>query len=273
MSESAVRVRTRVERSVEATWRALVDPLEVTRWFGELERPWQVGRENRVDFGDGDFFTATAVEIVDRRRLDFEWSFLGLGPVARIRWSVTVLPDGTEVEVVDREPDRTPAEVDQMVAGWTDFFERLERYLRTGENTRYGWREDIDGSVDLPRAAFPVLERDELYRWLPVATDGFEPSWFFVVDDQGPRRFRLTEWRAEPDRVNFSVEVPGARRPTSCTVTVEHLANADRLAFSHSGWGATGLPDRRAHELRRRFAATWTAALRKAGDIARNGNG
>lgn len=272
MRDSTVRVRVEVDRSVEATWRSLVDPVEVRRWFGELDRPWQVGRATRIDFGDGDFFLATALEVVDRRHVEFEWSFLGVGPPTRVRWSVTALPNGSRVEVVDDDPARGSAEAEQMRAGWTDFLGRLAHYLATGETSRYAWRQDIDGSVDLP-PGFAAFAPDELYRWLPVATDGFAPSWFFVVDEEGPRRFRLVDWSARPDRLEFGVEIPGAARPTRCAVGVERGAGATRLSFTHTGWAATGLPDNRARDLRRRFAATWTAALGKAAETARGGRG
>ncbi|MBW4721432.1 SRPBCC family protein [Saccharothrix obliqua] len=272
MHDSTVRVGAEVDRPVEVTWRALVEPAEVGRWFGDLDRPWEVGRPSRIDFGDGDFFVATPLAVVAHRSLEFEWSFLGVGPPARVRWAVGVLPHGTRVDVVDVEPGRGAAEAGQLRDGWTDFLGRLVGYLDTGRGTRYAWREDVDGAVDLP-PGFAALSPDELVRWLPVATDGFTPSWFFVVDADGPRRFPVVDWVAAPDRLDFGVELPGGHRPTRCAVLVEHAPSGTRLRFTHGGWATAGLPDGRAGELRRRFAATWTAALHAAADLARRRHG
>lgn len=261
MTKCDVRVMATTESPVEAVWQALIDPLKLSGWFGDLDRPWQVGMPTRVDFGDGDFFTATAVEIVDRRHVEFEWSFLGVGALSRVCWAPTVLPSGTEIEITDVEPSRTPAESAQMVEGWTDFADRLVRYLATGRPTRYGWREQIDGSVDLPSGADPLAD---MYRWLPIASDGFGPHWFFVVDEEGPRQFEIVSWSSLPTGLRFGVKVPDARMDTSCEVNVDRVPGGTRLSFIHTGWRALGLPSERVRRLRSRFAATWTAALREA---------
>jgi hypothetical protein len=155
-----------------------------------------------------------------------------------------------------------------MAAGWTDFFERLRRFLVTGERERYEWREEIDGSVTLPKGDFAPLETESLYRWLPIASDGFRPRWFFIVDDEGPQRFQLENWSLESNRLSFSVEIPNATGSTSCTVQVEAIANGTRLRFVHTGWRSLGLSDGRSRALRRRFAATWIATLERVQDLA-----
>jgi uncharacterized protein YndB with AHSA1/START domain len=268
-----VQVVIRVDASIDAVWLALSDPVRIEQWFGDLEAPWMVGRTSRIDFGDGDFFVATATEIVEPTLLEFEWSFLGVGPINRIRWTVSARPDGAEITVEDVDPDRTPAEADQMVAGWTDFFGRLRRFLVTGERERYEWREEIDGSVTLPQGEFAPLETDSLYRWLPIASDGFRPRWFFIVDDEGPQRFQLENWNLESNRLSFSVQIPNATGSTSCTVEIEAIANGTRLRFVHTGWRSLGLPDGRSRALRRRFAATWIATLERAQDLAAPSSG
>jgi uncharacterized protein YndB with AHSA1/START domain len=275
-----VRVAIQVDRSIDAAWLALTDPVQVSKWFGELDQPWLVGRACRIDFGDGDFFVATAIEIVEGKYVEFEWSFLGVGPLQRIRWSVKARPlYSSELIVEDHDPARTPAETDQMVTGWTDFFGRLQQYLSTGRTSRYEWREDIDGGVDLPAGGFDPLATETIYRWLPIATDGFAPRWFFVVDDEGPRRFRVDGWTYNsPAEVAFTVEIPEASVPTLCTVVVEPTAGGAggagcRLRFSHTGWRALGLTEHRSRVLRSRFAAAWIAALEQARGLAADASG
>lgn len=263
-----VRVAIQVDRSINTAWSALSDPARIGKWFGDLDQPWMVARTGRIDFGDGDFFVVMPTEVVEPKLIEFEWSFLGVGPVNKIRWTVSGAAGGAAIMVEDSDPDRTPAEVDQMVAGWADFFGRLRSFLVTGEPERYEWREDIDGSVNLPNGNFVPLATNSLYRWLPIASDGFQPRWFFVVDDEGPRRFRVENWNLESNRLTFSVEIPNATASTSCTVDVEAIANTTRLRFAHRGWRSLRLPDRHSRALRRRFAATWVATLEQAQGLA-----
>lgn len=266
-----VRVSIHTDREPEAVWPVLTEPERLACWFGELERPWRVGESARIGFGDGDFFDVTTTELTPPRSIGFEWRFLGLGQVARIGWTLTPLADGgTEVVVSDGDPTRTTAEADQLASGWLDFFSRLTAFLATGEPSRYEWRDEIDGSVDLTGSIAP-LEFDTLRRWLPISTDGFQPRWFFVVDDEGPRRFRVSDWHLDGAELTFSVEIPDADRLTGCTVTVGTVpgrAERRRLRFEHAGWRGLGLPGRQSLLLRQRFTMSWTAALRDASRLA-----
>lgn len=254
-----VRVQIRTGLPISAVWPALTDPDRLGMWFGDLHPPWRPGGTGRIEFGDGDFFAVTTHDLLAPALIRFEWSFLGVGPPQQIEWRVGEVAGGTAITVTDSDPSRSPAEVEQMRAGWTDFLDRLGGYLATGERTRYSWREEIDGSADLPAGASPLRE-DLLYQWLPIASDGFSPRWFFVVDADGPRRFAIKEWQVtEPTSITFAIEIPGAENPTRCQVVLE--PEGKRLRFCHTGWRDLGLSDRVSQELRGRFAATWTAAL------------
>lgn len=262
-----VRVAIASRRAPDEVWPALYDTDRLAQWFGELDAPWRAGHPARLEFGDGDFFTIDTLDVTPSRSLTFDWRFLGLGPTARVQWSLREVPDGTEVSVEDVQADRIPAEADELRSGWTDFFERLSRYLSTGERSRYGTRDDIDGTVAVAGPAHGLLEPETLHKWLPIAIDGFGPRWFFIVDDDGPRRFRMDDWQARPDGVSFALEVPDAAAPTRADVW---LAQADaewHLSFRHTGWARLGLPDRQARALRRRFTVTWIEALRSAGKL------
>jgi hypothetical protein len=221
-----------------------------------------------VEFGDGDFFDIDPLEVAPGAAILFEWRFLGVGPAARVRWRCRPDGGGTEVLIDDVQPGRTPAETDELLSGWTDFAERLARYLRTGRRARYGTRDDIDGNVTLGLTAAGLISPETIHRWLPIATDGFVPSWFFVVDDDGPRRFAVDRWTAEAGAVTFAVEVPDATRTTTVRIRLDQVGDGWHLSFRHSGWSRLGLPDRQARQLRRRFTAAWAAALRDARDLA-----
>ena len=264
----AVHVVLRSPLPPAEVWPALADTGRLAQWFGELNRPWQPGQPARVEFGDGDFFDIDPLEVVPGAAILFEWRFLGVGPTARVRWQCRPAATGTEVVIDDVQPGRTPAETDELLSGWTDFAERLTRYLRTGRRSRYGTRDDIDGTVTVGPSAAGLIEPDTIHRWLPIATDGFTPSWFFVIDDDGPRRFAVDRWTAEPGAITFAVEVPGATRITSARIQLDQAGAEWHLSFRHTGWSRLGLPDRQARLLRSRFTAAWVAALHDARDLA-----
>jgi uncharacterized protein YndB with AHSA1/START domain len=270
-ADGTVRVRVDVATPVTAVWAALTRSEQLSRWFATVDPPLRLGARSRADFDDGDFFDLAVVAMAPPTELELDWSFLGLEPPHRVRWTVRRRAGGACVEVVDRDPRRPPEEATEMVGGWSDFLERLRGYLTTGEPTRYEVRNELEGAVDLPSTGGDPLSGEVVLRWLPVATDGRSPSWFFVIDDQGPRRFPVSEWSLDPGGVlTFAVAVgdgADAVVPTRCTVSVASTPEGRRLAFRQTGWAATGLPARRARQLRRRFADAWIACLRTARDL------
>ncbi|MFI2710743.1 SRPBCC domain-containing protein [Micromonospora sp. NPDC018662] len=265
-----VRVMVSVPASDHEVWDAVTDPRRVAQWFGNLRTPMTPGVPNRVDFGDGDFFDVDVDHVEPGERLLFRWRFLGVGPECRVTWTLTGGAEATTLTVDDSCPGRPGAEVAQLKAGWLDFVGRLARYLETGRPARYDWRQEIDGSVVLPDGPWHPLRDETVVDWLPIAVDATGPGWFFVVDQEGPRRFTLRDWDLDRDRtLAFAVEIPGARTATHCQVRVEPAARGGTLAVSHQGWHRLGLSDLQQRTLRHRFAATWTAALGLAEECAR----
>ncbi|MEV4433837.1 SRPBCC domain-containing protein [Streptomyces sp. NPDC049585] len=272
----AVRLAVRLAAPPEHVWPALTEPDRVAEWFGDLAAPLRPGEDNRLDFEDGDFFTLRPTLLVPARQLAYEWRFLGIGKQQRIAWTLDEDGTGTLLTVTDHDTTRTPAEAGQLLEGWRDFLTRLATHLHTGTGARYALRDDIDGAVDLPPGPYRPLTYPALLDWLPVAEDGFRPAWFFVVDDEGPRRFPLRDWELrDGQRLEFAVEIPGARAHPGAHVTLAPLADGTghRLAFAHRGWTRLGLPDGRAQELRRRFTATWIASLAAARERAHRAAG
>ncbi|MEU1780122.1 SRPBCC domain-containing protein [Streptomyces abikoensis] len=267
----AVRVTARLPAPPARVWPALTEPDRVARWFGDLAGPLTVGEDNRLGFDDGDFFTLRPTALVPGRTVEFEWRFLGVGKRQRVVWTLEPAgPGAALLTVADHDDTRAPAEAAQLHEGWTDFLDRLARHLRTGRDARYALRDDIDGAVDLPAGPYRPLAHPALLDWLPVAEDGFRPAWFFVIDDEGPRRFALREWELrEDEELTFTVAIPETAGAPAARVTLAPAGAGLRLSFAHRGWTALGLPDGRAQELRRRFTATWVASLASARDRAR----
>lgn len=246
----------------EQVWDALTDPERVSRWFGDLREPLRPGRPNRLDLGDGDFFTLETPELRRPRVLRYSWRFLGVEEPSLVTWTLREHDGVTTVDVHQRGPDLGPAEAAELREGWRDFLDRLAGHLRHGGATRYAFRDRVDGSVRLPRSRFRPLHEPDLYRWMPIATDGFAPRWFFIVDGEGPRRFGIARWETVPGhRVACDIVVHPAGAPTRCVVELETAADGARLRVRHDGWSGLGLPARQSLTLRRRFTATWLASL------------
>jgi uncharacterized protein YndB with AHSA1/START domain len=247
---------------VERVWEAITDPEQVSRWFGDLHEPLRPGRPNRLDFGDGDFFTLDAPESHRPHVLRFSWRFLGVEAPSLVTWTLCEHDGVTTVDVRQRGHDLPPTEVAELQEGWRDFLDRLAGYLRHGRPTRYAFRDRIDGSVRLPRSRFQPLHEPDLYRWMPIATDGFAPRWFFIVDSEGPRRFGIARWEVVPGRrAACEIAVHSSGAPTRCVVELETDATGARLRIRHDGWSGLGIPARQTLILRRRFTATWLASL------------
>jgi uncharacterized protein YndB with AHSA1/START domain len=261
--------RVQLTAPPELVWAALTEPHRVAQWFGDLDAPLLIGRENRLDFGDGDFFTLLPVRMERPALVAWEWRFLGIEDPARIEWTLTPRDNGTEVRVRHLEAGGNETARAELLEGWQDFLSRLARHLRSGRPSRYTLRDRIDGAVALAAGRFRPLREPDLFGWLPVATDGFVPRWFFIVDAEGPRRFAVTDWHLTPDvALSCRIEIPGAAVPTDCSVLSRGGPDGLHLEFVHDGWTRLGLPDRGSMLLRRQFAATWIASLQSARDLA-----
>jgi uncharacterized protein YndB with AHSA1/START domain len=265
----SVQVGVSIDRSPAEAWKLITERAALAHWFADADRSLDAPGPIRFDFGDGDFFAAECETVQPGELVAFTWSFLGIGQLDRITWTLEPEGAGVRFTAADRNPGRSPAENQQLLDGWSDFLTRLRDHADTGHTTRYELRDDIDGAVDLPADGFAPLREDTAYRWLPIASDGFAPCWFFVVDDEGPRRFPLRDWRLVEDRsLSFVVELPGAAISPRCTVELTPAGSGRRLRFAQTGWNRVDLPVLRRQELRQRFAAAWIAACDGARTLA-----
>jgi uncharacterized protein YndB with AHSA1/START domain len=257
MSAGTVEVSIDIARDPAEVWEAVSEPGRLGEWFGAVDGPLTAGTPVRVDFGDGDFFVMSVRRVEPPRTLEFSWRFLGVGPADEITWKVEDTGTGSRFSVVDTEPDRDEQGVAELTEGWRDFVGRLRAHVETGMTTRYGWRSEIDGSVDLR----PGLSPEEL----PVFSGTAGRRRFEIDDGKPPGSFAIDDWKPSGDReVRFNVRIPGAVTPTNGMIRIERTAAGDRLYFRHSGWTDLGLGDEHAQELRSRFAGAWIAALRTA---------
>jgi len=268
-----VTVSVTVAAPVAQIWDALTRREVVRRWFGELSTSLRPGVEARLDFGDGDFFAITDVHVAAPSHLRYTWRFLGTGPANQISWRVEDREGYRVVTVTDDEPFRSTKEVGELTPGWTDFLDRLATYLSTGNTTRYDWRRDFEGSIELHASAAAAVRTlfatDSLQKWLPFggAVPG-ERATALLCDGQYPERFATSRLDAsEPSRIRFELIGAGWLGPTYCRLTIAPHGNHAILDVRHTGW--EGISDDNAYCMsqRRRFGDHWIAALHTAVEL------
>ncbi len=269
-----VRVYAVIRATVEEAWAALTQRELVGRWFGDLSESLQPGGAHRLDFGDGDSFEIFDVALDPPFRLFYRWRFLGTGPSDMIVWKIEPDRDGCRVCVTDSEPARSAEAVNELTEGWTDFLERLRGYFATGQSTRYEWRRDFDGSIEMDLEApqaFQILFRAANRRnWLPWWGGAIASgSTVAMLDGARPTRFRIDR-PASDDllTVRIALSCPEWLGPTHCTIAVQRRGAAALLTVSHRGWEAISGDENQQMAQRRRFAALWVAALRRAERLA-----
>jgi uncharacterized protein YndB with AHSA1/START domain len=255
----------------EKVWRALTDPPLVSAWFGDLTAPLDGGGSARLEFGDGDFFLLEDVRLDPPRSLRYSWRFLGVGPRDDIRWTLAPAGEHCVVTVTDGEEERTPEDALQLRKGWLDFTRRLRDHLSNGENTRYPWRHDFDGGIELPcdaaRARKKLFSPPAQAHWLPLAAGATlsDGAWFHPADGEEPARLRVThvEWES-PDHVSFRLAASDWDRPTLCRLQLSARAQTTLLSISHRGWKLIGADRHYQKQQRRRFCQLWVHKLVEA---------
>jgi len=266
---SRVRVSFETSASIEEAFYALVRSDQLALWFGTPTAPLRAGGATRFEFGDGDFFTVDHIAIERTRRVSYRWRFLGLGPSNRITWRLEPRGLKTEVTVSDEQVERDDLDVEAMRAGWRDFTDRLARYLATGERTRYDWRRDIDGGVELAcnvdRAAARLFATDALDRWQPWRGEPWRPGGQLrVVDGGDPDTLQLVQFGRTSNELRFAITAPGWRQPTRCELALAPRRNGSMLTVSHTGWDHIENRDASQRSQRQRFCGLWIYSLKRA---------
>ena len=274
LPQGAAQVSALVAASGETVWAALTQRDAVGQWFGNLSETLKPGGSYRLDFGDGDFFEIDDVAIEPPQRLSYRWRFLGTGPVDAIVWSIERLQDHCRVTVTDSEPNRSPAGIAEMIEGWTDFLQRLQRYCGTGENARYAWRKEFGGSIELAVDAAAACERllsaEGQRRWLPWSGQAVAPGASVTVHDDGkPSQFVIGAVESTGKfGLRFALTCSGWRAPTPCSIEIRDWPHGALLIVTHTGWETiSGLNSEQAQQ-RLRFGTLWTRSLHTAQVLA-----
>jgi len=257
--------------SSQYAFAALVEPARLARWFGTLSGPLGQSGGARLAFGDGDFFDLENVQIDPPERLRYSWRFLGIGPSNLITWTVRARPSGgAVVTVTDDYAPRTAQDVAEMNEGWTDFTGRLDAYLATGQISRYDWRRDLDGSVELCGSADAVAARlfgsDALRAWQPWQPASLSPGSAVRIDDgQTPVELELAEVdRSQRNEIRLVLHARPWLKPTRCTLAIRQRPGGAMLSVSHVGWEGIASSDAEQRRQRARFCNRWIESMKRA---------
>lgn len=265
----AVRVSVLIPGTPAVAWRALTERDSVRCWFGDLSETLRAGGSHRLDFGDGDFFAISGVTLEPPRSITYCWRFLGTSPIDSIAWSIAAEDGACRVTVTDTQSGRTPAGCDEMIEGWTDFLQRLQDYRLTGRSTRYAWRQEFGGSIELavePARAFErLLSAEGQHRWLPWSGDAIAPgATLMMTDGAEPQRLRVGSVEQDGARLRFTLTYPAWRADTDCCIELQPWPSGALLVVTHTGWPAIDLLPAEQAAQRARFGTLWTHALRNA---------
>jgi uncharacterized protein YndB with AHSA1/START domain len=263
------RVSIESDASPDEAFAALVEQERLAKWFGAPTVPLVAGGKTRIDFGDGDFFELEEIAIDAPKQLRYSWRFLGLSAKNLITWTIARgAKGGSVITVMDDYAKRTPEGVEEMLEGWRDFTARLKGYLATGKSTRYDWRRDLDGGVEVPVPVETAVSRlftaEGLAAWQPWPMTA--PGTSIRLDDgAAPAELKLTEVdRSRPNEIRLAVAAQSWKAPTHCTIAVRERPGGTVITFSHIGWEGIGGSDEEQHRQRERFCGHWIESMKRA---------
>jgi uncharacterized protein YndB with AHSA1/START domain len=268
LPRGTVQVSVLVPVSINDAWSALTRRDVVAQWFGDLSESLNPGGPYRLDFGDGDFFEITDVDPVAPNRLSYCWRFLGTGPKDAISWSINPSAGQCSVTVTDTEDGRAHDAIEEMTEGWTDFLHRLQVYCATGQKSRYGWRKEFSGSIELPVQATmafdTLLDADRLRHWAPWSGDALTPgARVTMTDNRQPAQLTIGAVdRTGPLSLRFTLTCRDWNGDTECSLQIESRPHGALLMISHVGWQGISSHESEQAAQRARFGTLWEQALR-----------
>lgn len=178
-----------IPTAASRVWEVLVDPQHIREWFGVCHGGWaELDQESTLDFEDGEFFYcrtygSTPPTAARPGVLTYLWRWVGIGPAARVTWTITPKPDGAMVTVVE-EATNPPSDWRSWNGmGWPGILDQLAGYLRTGANTRWPWRR-MGPYLQIPLPAMPFQA------WEALTSPGAVKHWLqrsagsLAVDDE-----------------------------------------------------------------------------------------
>jgi len=276
-TSGTVRLRSPLPVDVSTAWQAITAPHQVSQWFATQTAPLKEGESSYLDFEDGDFFTLQVLRIAPPRLIQFAWRFLGIGPLEIVTWQLDKGETGSTLQVTDEAPERSPETVAELEEGWLDFLQRLQRYLLTGQKTRYAWRKEFDASIELPlgqeKAWETLFTSRPVTDWLPIDTPTLTSGTTLkLTDGYSSSAFELSEivWNF-PTSVQFKLGHGEWLNPTPCLMQLgSRKKHQTTLSIHHKGWDTISPNQEQQILQRQRFSLFWISTLKQVQVMIQN---
>ena len=124
MSERVIEKRMELEADIERVWRAITDPRELSRWFGQrTELVAEPGTEGAMIWEEHGSFAVRVEEVSAPTR--FVWSWVhepdvpfDAAPATRVEWTLVAREDGGTTLLLRESGFRTELHHRQNTDGW-----------------------------------------------------------------------------------------------------------------------------------------------------------
>ena len=238
MEKTSVVRQIAVAAPIDVCWRYLTEPDLIAKWFADVIGDFRVNCCHEFHFGDGDFFACGTSAMEAPTHLAMWWRFMNAGWTSEIDFQLAETPAVTDVTVTDCGNYSTRA-AQELSEGWDDFLGRLDRAVRTGENSRYRWSEVIGTGA-------AVAAPPEAVRQFFAPPDLFPDSLVHVEEREGNLALEFENDAWSGHRTQASVRITTGDRGTSISV-------------SHGGW--LELPEEIRISERKRIAGQWATVV------------
>lgn len=246
--------------TLDRCWRLITQPSQVRMWFGDLSADLARSTTARLDFGDGDFFTIEDVSIEPGEVMEYSWRFLDVGDSTRIIWRISGEDGDACVELTDTNAKRSQDGTEELRTGWLDFLERLDKYVATGEVTRYDFRHDFEGSIELdlpfPAALMSIAKAGGMLALAaPVTDTGSQGD---SSQHVGPITY------SSENCVSFDLSETGWANATHCEVQLRDKAPKAAFFVQQTGWDTISPNPETCIAKRSSYSFLWRTALETA---------
>jgi uncharacterized protein YndB with AHSA1/START domain len=261
---SSIRVACEVHAKAEhlktdlrTCWELITRPEQVGMWFGDLSHDLATSTTARLDFGDGDFFTIHGVQAHAPNSLVYLWRFLDMGGTSEISWQINGRDGDVTIELKDRSPQRSEAAAEELREGWLDFLQRLNAFVATGKVTRYDFRREFDGAIELH------FSTDELAKIVAASgglLDLIVPS--LRAPTESGEIPTVSEIHEDTDlAIRFDLAEAAWERPTLCSVYCKEKGQGSAIVVRQIGWDKISSDHVLSISRRRFYSARWRDAL------------
>lgn len=265
-SERTVRLACAIPASQAIVWQALIDPQIVAGWRGSLSAPLVAGAVTTLDLGAGDFSVLEVLNVEPPITLTYGERFMGLGPMATVRWSLSPISVGSLLTVSDHGSQRTPEDTLAARRNCLAITDRLITFLREGSVPFAVRPADFEISTELPGDAESVWAHLLQPTVLPFPLEGIRPGATLqlrLTKDGEPSDFTLEKLDVDPENHTFNLTFTHDTwlNPTIFQLTLRRRRQGVMLTMGHWDWQTISIDQAFQRKQRQRFAEFWHRVL------------